>query len=208
VRIVKSIVTRPDIQATFAKRHVTYVLIPADVKMTDLPEFAPLRGTKTFDGRIWDDVRGSGGMGTKDGKLVVGVAEETLANLPTDGYPQGYSVGLHELAHIIQNVGLPDAERKATIDEYNKRKAAGGPFTDTYGSSNYMEDFAQMSCAYFGKNDLMGKNGAAWIKQNAPERYALLRQIYGPPPGGDPPDTKLGDPPPAPPTVSSGGAVS
>ncbi len=36
-------------------------IIPYDKKIVDLPEFANLRGQPTPDGRLWDDVRGSGG---------------------------------------------------------------------------------------------------------------------------------------------------
>ena len=45
--------------------------------MTEVAQFSSLAGTKTFDGRAWEPVRGSGGMkvGTK---IFTAIAEENL----------------------------------------------------------------------------------------------------------------------------------
>ena len=49
----------------------------SDKKLTDLPEFASLKGVKTFDGRNYDDLRGVGG--TKIGSNIrYAIAEEQL----------------------------------------------------------------------------------------------------------------------------------
>jgi hypothetical protein len=65
-------------------------VIPRDKKLTDLPEFAHLRGTKTFDGRVWDNVRGSGGR--RFGNVVrYSVAEEELVG--NSGARTGESIG-------------------------------------------------------------------------------------------------------------------
>jgi Domain of unknown function (DUF4157) len=53
-------------------------IIPVDQKLTDLPEFAKLKGQKTFDGRMWDDVRGIAGGHSGD-TLRYAVGEEDLA---------------------------------------------------------------------------------------------------------------------------------
>ena len=55
---------RPDIQQRMAAAKVALVIIPRDKAMTDLPEFASLAGTRTFDGRPWESMRGAGGVGT------------------------------------------------------------------------------------------------------------------------------------------------
>jgi hypothetical protein len=53
-------------------------IIPYDKKIVDLPEFARLRGQPTPDGRIWDDVRGSGG--NRAGSTIrYSVGEENLS---------------------------------------------------------------------------------------------------------------------------------
>jgi hypothetical protein len=180
--VARQVANRPDIQQAMFKQKVTLVIIPADKKMTDLPEFASLRGKQTFDGRPWDEVRGSGGTRLPDGRLVVGVCEENLAKLPTDSYGGNYSVAMHELAHSLQNYCLPKPEAQAITQAYEARKAAGGPWTEKYGSSNEMEYFAQGTNAWFGRNDPVGQNGAAWVKANDPALAASLQKIYGDPP--------------------------
>ncbi len=180
--VVKQVANRADIQQAMFKQKVTLVIIPADKKMTDLPEFASLKGKKTFDGRVWDDVRGSGGTRLPDGRLVVGVCEENLAKLPSDSYGGNYSVTMHELAHSLQNYCLPKAEAQSITQAYEARKAAGGPWTEQYGSSNEMEYFAQGTNAWFGRNNPVGQNGAAWVKANDPALAAALQKIYGDPP--------------------------
>ena len=37
-----------------------FIVLPEGMGLTDLPEFADLRGLMIFDGRRWDDVRGAG----------------------------------------------------------------------------------------------------------------------------------------------------
>ncbi len=67
-------------------------LIPHDKKLTDLPEYASLKGTKTFDGRLYDDLRGAGGM--KVGSIIrYAVAEEELIAIPTARGPTGKGTG-------------------------------------------------------------------------------------------------------------------
>lgn len=189
--IARREVTRPDLITAMANRKVTLVIIPADRKMTDLPEFASLRGQKTFDGRPWEGVRGSGGSSMPDGRIVIGVSEENLAHLPADPYGGKYSVGLHELAHSLQNYALPRADHQAVTDAYDARKAAGGPWTEAYGSSNEMEYFAQLTNAWFGVNNGIGNNGAAWVKANDPPMAGILQRIYGDPPAPPAPATPL-----------------
>jgi hypothetical protein len=189
--IARREVTRPDLITAMATRKVTLVIIPADRKMTDLPEFASLRGQKTFDGRPWEGVRGSGGSSMLDGRIVIGVSEENLAHLPSDPYGGKYSVGLHELAHSLQNYALPKAERRAVTEAFDARKAAGGPWTEAYGSSNELEYFAQLTNAWFGVNTGIGHNGAAWVEANDPPMAAILQRLYGAPPAPPVPATPL-----------------
>jgi hypothetical protein len=173
---------RPDIQARMAKAKVTLVIIPRNRKMTDVPAFAGLRGTRTFDGRMWDDVRGSGGMATSAG-WAIGVAEETLVRSAgaVGGYGEGTNVGLHELAHTIHAKGVTGEERKRITALYAARKKANGPWTESYGASNEQEYFAQSTNCFFAQNRGIGQNDPAWLRDNDPGMYALLVAIYGPP---------------------------
>ncbi len=178
--IVASMTHRADIRAKLKSAHVELVVIPVGRKMTDLPEFASLRGKRTFDGRLWDDVRGVGGTPTPDGRIAVGVPEENLTQLPSDTYPGNYSVAVHELAHVIHSEALGVAEKVHIDDAYAARKAAGGPWTEQYGSTNSHEYFAQGTNAYFGRNQGMGENGRPWLQKNDPALYAVMLKVYGP----------------------------
>ena len=171
---------RKDIQERMKNSNVALVIIPSDKKMTDVSQFASLKGTKTVDGRIWDDVRGSGGMAT-GGLWAIAVPEENLIEQTpsTDKYAEGYSVGLHELAHTIQNKGVSSAERKTITALYEARKKAGGPWTDTYASSNELEYFAQATNCYHGANRGQGKNGPKWLKDNDNAMFEFLKTLYG-----------------------------
>jgi hypothetical protein len=178
-KVVSLMTVRPDIQKKLKAAKVELVIIPEHTKMTDLPEFASLKGRRTFDGRAWDDVRGVGGTLTDDGRTAVGIPEENLANLPSDGYPGNYSVAIHELAHCVhEHLSSPE---KIQIEEvFNARTAAGGPWTEAYGSSNVHEYFAQATNAFFNRNKGMGNSGKAWLTKNDPEILALLKKIYEP----------------------------
>lgn len=178
-RVVSLMTARPDIQKKLKSAKVELVIIPQHTRMTDLEEFASLKGRKTFDGREWDDVRGVGGTRTSDGRTAVGIPEENLADLPADSYPGNYSVAVHELAHVIHE-HVTKAEKKEIDQAYEARLAAGGPWTEAYGSSNVHEYFAQASNAFFGRNDGMGKNGKEWLKVNDPVLLAVLTRIYEP----------------------------
>lgn len=187
---------REDMQRRMQHAHVALVIVPRDRRMTDLAEFANLKGTSTIDGRAFDDVRGSGGMAA-GGLWAIAVPEENLVEAGTTGplmadgtapnaYADGYSVGLHELAHTVEAKGLTSAEKARVIELYAARKLAGGRFTEVYGASNEREYFAQSSNCYFGQNAGVGQNGAAWLQANDPAMFAFLGTIYGPAPAARP----------------------
>jgi hypothetical protein len=188
---------RPDIAARLASRHVAIVIIPQSVRMTDLPEFANLRGQKTFDGRPWEDVRGVGGTPLSDGRVVVGIAEEDLAKLPGDQYPSGFSVAKHEIGHVIQDYGLPPQERQATIDDYNafvRALGANPTLKDDpqyygnphwYGNANYQEHWAMGTNLFTGTDEGEGPvagqdalGGPRWVYGHDPKLYGHLSNAY------------------------------
>jgi hypothetical protein len=170
-------------QEELKKAKVEIVVIPHDKKMTDLDQFKSLKGTKTDDGRLWDDVRGSGGMKAPDGSFALAAPEENLIAIKdvTDPYGKGYSVGMHEFAHTLHEKGLTADQSKAIDKLYEDRKKADGPWTETYGSSNKHEYFAQATNAFFGKNEAVGNNGREWLAKNDPEMCKFLDGLYGKP---------------------------
>ncbi|MEN9787315.1 MAG: hypothetical protein RLZZ299_2579 [Pseudomonadota bacterium] len=179
--LVASLSMRPDIQTRLARQRVTVVIIPQASRMTDVAAFASLRGGRTFDGRLWDDVRGSGGM-RHGQRWVLGVAEETLVRLPGSTYGEGTSVGLHEFAHTLHAKGLGRMEQARVTELYRARKEAGGPWTESYAAANEQEYFAQATNCFFRLNRGIGENDPAWLQSNDPALYTLLVGIYGPPP--------------------------
>ncbi|GDX83415.1 hypothetical protein LBMAG42_52260 [Deltaproteobacteria bacterium] len=184
--IVATLSNRKDVQVRLKKEQAALVIIPRDKKMTDVPEFASLKGTQTFDGRMWDDVRGSGGMRVPSGLLAIGVPEENLVDAGTDTYAEGYSVGLHELAHAIHWKGLADKEREQITAMYEARKKANGPWTEEYGASNEWEYYAQATNCFFGVNDGIGQNGSEWLSKYDAPMFAFLVSVYGPAPAAKP----------------------
>ncbi|NVB79251.1 MAG: hypothetical protein HOV81_12690 [Kofleriaceae bacterium] len=178
-------------QLKMAEARATIVIIPARTKMTDLPQFASLKGRTTFDGRDWSGVRGSGGMNAPDGSFAIGVAEENLRAVAgvISTYPTGYSIGMHELAHALESKALTAAQKERLNGLYSQHQKADpgdarDTFTDKYAASNVHEYFAQSTNAFFGKNEGKNKdrtpyhNGRAWLQAHDPNMYAFLVELY------------------------------
>jgi len=177
-RAIGAVAANPAIDAALNREKVALVVIPQNRRMTDLPEFASLRGQQTFDGRLWDDVRGVGGLRLPDGRLAVGIPEENLANSSSDAYWGNYSVAIHELAHVVQDHCISDSAFDQVKRLYDARKRTGQPFTDNYAAANHFEYFAQATNAYFGRNEGQGISDPQWLATNDPALFRMLSEIY------------------------------
>jgi len=145
---------------------------------TDLPEWrhdkhVPL---DEYNGLTRDQrTRGMGGFFTSCG-------EENLLNLPTDHY-RGRDICLHEFAHEIRDVGLPD-DVVARFDKQYSRSLTNGLWVNSYAGSNPDEYFAELTMWYFGTHgDLTmtgpkPENGPEGLKKYDPEAYALFDDFY------------------------------
>ncbi len=94
----------PDNLAQMQSNGITRVemhIIPYDKKIVELPEFARLRGTRTPDGRLWDDVRGSGGN-LNGSTIRYSVAEE---DLPGGRHGHGAAIGLGITGGLLGGAG-------------------------------------------------------------------------------------------------------
>ena len=161
-------------------------IIPHDKKLTDLSEFASLKGTKTFDGRNYDDLRGVGATKIKD-TIRYAIAEEQLVKVKDK--PSQYELGFvaaHESGHVVEQFGLNKDQQKSLKDAYDERKKAGGPWLspDWYTSSGTGEYFAQSTSAYFGRpyssSDEDKKTYTRdWLKKNDTAMAKLLGTVYG-----------------------------
>lgn len=95
----------PEVVDNLVRRQVKVVVIGRTQKLTDAPEFADMKGKRTFDGRPWDGVRGVGSHRLPGGGWAMAVAEENLDDSGAGGYPPRF-LFVHEFAHMVQLRGL------------------------------------------------------------------------------------------------------
>ena len=100
-------------------------------RTTDAASRANLRGRRTFDGRVWDDVRGVGGL-----RAATGI--EALDEAATFGF----DTFAHEVAHQVHFFTFSPLER-ARIRSLYKRALAEERCLDYYAASNEAEYFGQ-----------------------------------------------------------------
>jgi hypothetical protein len=100
-------------------------------RTTDAEERANLRGRRTFDGRVWDDVRGVGGI-----QAATGI--EAL----DDAAAFGFDTLAHEVAHQVHYFALTPLQR-ARIRALYHAAVANGRCLDYYAATNEAEYFGQ-----------------------------------------------------------------
>ncbi|MBX3462453.1 MAG: hypothetical protein KF830_04740 [Planctomycetes bacterium] len=100
-------------------------------RTTDAGSRANLRGRRTFDGRVWDDVRGVGGI-----QAATGIeALDDAANF-------GFDTLAHEVAHQVHLYVFTPLQR-ARIRALYQQALAEGRCLDYYAASNEAEYFGQ-----------------------------------------------------------------
>ncbi|MCA8972538.1 MAG: hypothetical protein KDC95_22310, partial [Planctomycetes bacterium] len=106
-------------------------LLGAAERTTDAVDRAFLRGQRTFDGRVWDDVRGIGGLCAATGVEALDEAREG-----------GFQTLVHEFAHQLHFHVLGPKEQ-AEIDRLYRASKRNRTTLDYYAASNAGEYFAQ-----------------------------------------------------------------
>ena len=106
-------------------------LLGAVERTTDHWSRRSLRGTRTFDGRVWDDVRGIGGLRAATGLEALDEAERF-----------GFDTLVHEIAHQVHYYGLGQRDR-IQIRRLYETAEQEGRFLDYYAATNEAEYFAQ-----------------------------------------------------------------
>ncbi|MDQ6711494.1 MAG: peptidoglycan-binding protein [Candidatus Dormibacteraeota bacterium] len=169
-------------------------VIPHDKKMTDLDEFTALKGQTTFDGRLWDDVRGIN-MGKDGTKVRSAVGEEALITIK--GQPAGYGPGFvaaHETGHALKNA-LTAAQLTKLTKLFTDRVAAHatpaqGSADDAnwlspswYTGANEDEYFADSIAAYLNHPYDTGEATVkmytpGWLAANDSEMYTFLQGVF------------------------------
>lgn len=181
-RLLAEMRVQARLDARLQRAQLTLVVVPRRAALTEVPQFASLRGRRTFDGRPWDQVRGTGGVLLPDGRYAVAVPEENvLFGWEEDTYP-ALSIAVHEIAHALHDRVLDGGDLKRIDAAFAARTQRGGPFVDAYAASNAREYFAQGVNAYFGRHAGFEQRDARWLFHNDRELYAALARIFGPPP--------------------------
>ncbi|HEY8736694.1 MAG TPA: peptidoglycan-binding protein [Candidatus Dormibacteraeota bacterium] len=169
-------------------------VIPHNKKMTDLDEFKALKGQTTFDGRLWDDVRGIN-MG-KDGKKIrSAVGEEAL--IAIKGQASGYGPGFvtsHETGHALKN-SLTATQLTTLTKLFSDRVKDHPPPAQSaaddadwlppswYTGANENEYMADSIAAYFSHPHSTAATTVTmytpgWLAKNDAKMYAFLQTIF------------------------------
>lgn len=106
-------------------------LLLEDQRTTDAPSRLALRGKRTFDGRVWDDVRGIGGL-----RAATGI--EALDEAALDGF----DTLAHEIAHQVHLYAFSRKLRRRIRELYHDA-VKQGRFLDYYAAINDAEYFGQ-----------------------------------------------------------------
>ena len=107
-------------------------LLAENERTTDHPSRASLRGRRTFDGRVWDDVRGIGGLRAATGIEALDEAAQF-----------GFDTLVHEIAHQVHLHALRDSDVFGRIRQLYREAVAEGRALDYYAASNWAEYFGQ-----------------------------------------------------------------
>lgn len=179
-----------------AGKTIEFHIIPVGTKLTELDTFKELAGTNTFDGRLWDDVRGIW-MGAGDKTIRFAVGAEDLGD-GGSGYGPGF-VAAHEGGHGLQFHGLTAPQKTAITKAYTDKVAAhpvtqATPANDPaqafwlqpewYSAANENEYFASSVAAWFGHPYSEGEEAKKrykrdWLQKNDKAMYDILKGIYG-----------------------------
>jgi hypothetical protein len=163
-------------------------IIPTNADLTDLPDFAHLKGKTSSDGRLYDDIRGIS-LGVIGGEGLVAVGAEEMTGIPdyAGSYTAGY-VLTHELGHLVLDgfasdfkpAPYGDGSLNAALDA---QKSVNGDFLgdDAYTSSTVGEYWADGTAAVF--DTAYGpayeyEYTQAWLRTNDKGLYDLECSVY------------------------------
>jgi hypothetical protein len=156
-------------------RKAALAIIPRNVFMTALPEFAYLHGKKDSNNNPYDAfaVRGGGGIRSQP---VTAVAEENLLRLKGDPWA-AENTTYHEFGHGIMNLGFSEEQLRRWRDIYKSARQRN-LFPGAFAMKNADEYWAELTQSFFGVNNEI--NGATFIRQRDPAAYEFLESVYRP----------------------------
>jgi hypothetical protein len=173
---------RPDIVQTLRTHGAFIAVSPRDKPICALPYFS---GLPASDCNLY----GFGGAGGDEELPISACGERNLLKEPDDPYQRGqgpYSqdICVHEIAHLIMNVGVSPADLER-IDQRFSEVQQQGLWSGDYADTNTMEFWAVMSQFYFwaGPSAPYAEfhhiaNGPEALQQYDSQTFALLDSIY------------------------------
>lgn len=126
----------------------TYQLIPFHKRQWELPNKERIRGRRTFDLRLWDDVKGQGGFHSTAG-------EEWVREVMYERF----NVLAHEFMHQVHSIFTED-QQKEVEQLYREAKRAERTL-DSYADYNEWEYLAQAYEAWISPRKLPDLRGTA-----------------------------------------------
>ncbi|MFO1051932.1 MAG: tetratricopeptide repeat protein [Planctomycetota bacterium] len=130
--VTRTLATFEPYLAALISKGARHDFLLEEERTTDDPARASLRGKRTFDGRVWDDVRGIGGLRAATG--IEALDEAALC---------GFDTFAHEVAHQVHLHVLRDKPVFARIRELYRHAIDGDRVLDYYAASNWAEYFGQ-----------------------------------------------------------------
>ena len=145
----------------------TFRLIPFEKRMWQMSGKERTRGTRTFDLRLWDDVKGQGGFQALSGEAWV-----------RDAMNGRYNVLSHEFMHQVHGTVLTEAQRSEITRLFAKAKRERRTL-DSYADFNEMEYFAQAYEAAISPRKLSDQKGTsghtrAEVERLDPDIYRFI----------------------------------
>ena len=175
--VIKTMISNaPEIRARMAAARFKVEIIGRDQVISDLSDYASLRGKKTFDGRTFDN--GTRGVGEK---TRCSVGEENLLCLRNQRYWEE-DILVHEFAHsIMSNM---NADLLGALESAYRNTVRKGLYpASIYMTANSEEYWAEGTQAWFDatiRRDVNGgSNTRASLKAHDPELAAVLERVYG-----------------------------
>lgn len=170
---------RPGIPDCLADAGAALAIYPSDSYVTELPEFAALKGRLDDTGYPYDEFRG---LGAIPGQPVSGIPEENLLALLSDAGAWA-DVTIHEFAHSIHNLCFDSAEHLHIEALFDRAKRLGR-FEDAYAMTNVEEFFAVFATLYFNATwelsefGMPGSWGRFALLQRVPDVHAFMESIF------------------------------
>ncbi len=151
------------------ERALTFHIFPFHHRLFQAPHQAELKGERTFDGRIWDDVKGVGGAHAAAG-----------AEWQRDVKYLRFNVLAHEFAHQVH--GQLPQDLKAEITRLYEQGKKARRTLDFYSDSNEMEYFAVGLEAYVSEEKLPDQkitygHTRKELLERDPALYALIEKL-------------------------------